>query len=114
MRTYLMENEIILDERQMVKLLDTVDKLEQDTEYRVGRRFFDLFFSRVPCEENGFKGFDYEKLCAMVLFFANKSTELLKTKLMKLLNYSDMIYYKEKWDINIRLEICTPALWPCA
>lgn len=31
----------------------------------------------------------------MVLFFANKSLELLKTKLMKLLNYSDMIFYKE-------------------
>ena len=81
MRTYLTENEIVLDERQKAKLLDTVDKLEQDTEYRVGRRFFDLFFSRVPCEENGFKGFDYEKLCAMVLFFANKSTELLKQSL---------------------------------
>lgn len=51
--------------------------------------------SRIPCEENGFKGFDYEKLCAMVLFFAHKNTELLKTKLMKLLNYSDMIFYKE-------------------
>lgn len=32
---------------------------------------------------------------AMVLFFANKSAELLKTKLMKLLNYSDMIFYKD-------------------
>ena len=93
MRTYLTENEIVLDERQKTKLLDTV--LEQDTDYRVGRRFFDLFFSRIPSEENGFKGFDYEKLCAMVLFFANKSAELLKTKLMKLLNYSDMIFYKE-------------------
>ena len=95
MRTYLTENEIALDERQKAKLLDTVEKLEQDTEYRVGRRFFELFFSRIPCEENGFKGFDYEKLCAMVLFFAHKSSELLKTKLMKLLNYSDMIFYKE-------------------
>ncbi len=95
MRTYLTENEIALDERQKTKLLDTVEKLEQDTEYRVGRRFFELFFSRIPCEENGFKGFDYEKLCAMVLFFAHKSSELLKTKLMKLLNYSDMIFYKE-------------------
>lgn len=36
--------------------------------------------------ENGFKGFDYEKLCAMVLFFAHKNVELLKTKLMKLLH----------------------------
>lgn len=95
MRTYLTENEIMLDERQKTKLLDTVEKLEQDTEYRVERRFFELLFSRIPCEENGFKGFDYEKLCAMVLFFAHKSSELLKTKLMKLLNYSDMIFYKE-------------------
>lgn len=31
----------------------------------------------------------------MVLFFAHESSELLKTKLMKLLNYSDMIFYKE-------------------
>ena len=95
MRTYLTENEIALDERQKAKLLDIVEKLEQDTKYREERIFFDLFFSRIPCEENGFKGFDYEKLCAMVLFFAHKSTELLKTKLMKLLNYSDMIFYKE-------------------
>ena len=95
MRTYLTENEIVLDERQKAKLLDTVDKLEQDTEYRAGRRFFEIFFSRIPSEENGFKGFDYEKLCAMVLFFAHKSTGLLKIKLMKLLNYSDMVFYKE-------------------
>ena len=95
MRTYLTENEIVLDESQKAKLLDTVDKLEQDKEYRAGRRFFEIFFSRIPSEENGFKGFDYEKLCAMVLFFAHKSTGLLKTKLMKLLNYSDMVFYKE-------------------
>ena len=95
MRTYLTENEIVLDERQKAKLLDTVDKLEQDKEYRAGRRFFEIFFSRIPSEENGFKGFDYEKLCAMVLFFAHKSTGSLKTKLMKLLNYSDMVFYKE-------------------
>ena len=95
MRAYLTDNEIVLDERQKLKLLDTVERLEKDTEFRVGSRFFDLFFSRIPCEENGFKGFDYEKICAMVLFFSQKSPELLKTKLMKLLNYSDMIYYKE-------------------
>lgn len=95
MRTYLTENEIALDERQKAKLLDTVEKIEQDTESRVGRRFLELYFSKKPCEENGFKGFDYEKLCAMVLFFSHKSSELLKTKLMKLLNYSDMIFYKE-------------------
>lgn len=95
MRTYLIENEIAIDEKQKIRLLDTVEKLENNAEYREERVFFEKIFSKVPCEENGFKGFDYEKLCAMVLFFAHKSPELLKTKLMKLLNYSDMIYYKE-------------------
>lgn len=35
MRTYLTKNEIMLNERQKTKLLDTVEKLEQDTEHRV-------------------------------------------------------------------------------
>ena len=95
MRTYLMENEIALEERQKVRLLNVVKKLEQDREYRVGRGFFERFFSSIPCEENGYKEFDYDKLCAMVLFFAHKNEDLLKTKLMKLLNYADMIFYKE-------------------
>ena len=95
MRTYLTENEIVIDEKQKARLLNIVEKLEQDTEYSAERRFLESIFSKIPCEENGFKGFDYEKLCAMVLFFTHKSSELLKTKLMKLLNYSDMIFYKE-------------------
>jgi putative zinc finger/helix-turn-helix YgiT family protein len=95
MRTYLTENEVLLDARQKTKLLNTVNKLEQEKEYHAERRFLNIFFSNVPCEENGFKAFDYDKFCAMVLFFSHKSSELLKTKLMKLLNYSDMIYYKE-------------------
>ena len=95
MRTYLMENEVILNERQKGKLLAIVENLEQNEEYRAGRKFFNHYFTKVPCEENGYRAFDYDKFCAMVLFFAHRSTELLKTKLMKLLNYSDMIFYKE-------------------
>lgn len=95
MRTFLTENEVTLNARQLNRLLETVEKLEQNEEYRSSKRFFNRFFAGVPSEENGFRTFDYEKFCAMVLFFANKSTELLKTKLMKLLNYSDMIFYKE-------------------
>ncbi|MBD5474100.1 MAG: DUF4065 domain-containing protein [Lachnospiraceae bacterium] len=95
MRIYLTENEVALSQKQLSKLLETVDMLEQNEEYRSSRKLFRRFFTRLPSEENGFKTFDYEKFCAMVLFFAYKSTELLKTKLMKLLNYSDMIFYKE-------------------
>lgn len=95
MRTYLTENEVTLDTRKKAKLLETVDKLTQNAAYQSGRRLLDLFFSKSPSVENGFKAFDYEKLCAMVLFFAHKNTELLKTKLLKLLNYSDMVFYQE-------------------
>ena len=95
MKTYLTENEIYLDKKQYSKLIDIVEKLKRDTADQASRRLLGLFFSQTPCEDNGFKGFDYEKLCAMVLFFAHKNSELLKTKLMKLLNYSDMIFYKE-------------------
>lgn len=95
MRTYLTENEVSLGEKQKEKLLAVVEHLEQNEEYRTGRRFFNRLFIKVPCEENGYRVFDYDKFCAMVLFFAHKSSELLKTKLMKLLNYADMIFYKE-------------------
>ena len=82
-------------EKQKAKLLDTIDRLLQNPDDRNKANSFTQYFSPVPCEENVFKCFDYEKMCAMVLFFAKKNTGLLKTKLMKLLNYSDMIFYKE-------------------
>ena len=95
MRTYLTENEVGLDEKQIKRLLDTVERLEKSTEYRSKIRFFNSIFSETPCEENGYRRFDYDRACAMVLFFANKCKSLLKTKLMKLLNYADMVFYKE-------------------
>ena len=95
MRVFLNENEILLDERQKKKLYNAVGELENKTKINDESNLIDLYFLNTPCAENGFKVFDYEKTCAMVLFFAHKNTDLLKTKLMKLLNYSDMIYYKE-------------------
>lgn len=95
MRTFLAENEIMLESKQRTKLIETVELLEKNTEYISEKHLFDKYFSGYPCEGNGYKAFDYDKTCAMVLFFAKKSSELLKTKLMKLLNYSDMIFYKE-------------------
>ncbi len=95
MRTYLAENEVMLDDKQRAKLLETVWELEQDSGYHAGKRIASLFFGERPSIENGFKPFDYEKFCAMVLFFARKSAGLPKVKLLKLLNYSDMIFYQE-------------------
>lgn len=96
MRTYLMENECSLDERKKNKLLEAVRKLEQSERDKIEKKFLDLFFVESPCEENGFQTFDYDKFCAMVLFFTHKDSRLLKTRLLRLLSYSDMISYIER------------------
>ena len=95
MRTYLMENEVFLNEKQIQKLFHSIEELERDKEDSTGKSILNNYFGKTPCEENGYKTFDYDRFCAMVLYFANQDTDLLKTKLMKLLNYSDMVYYKE-------------------
>ena len=95
MRTYLTDNEIFIDEKAKSKLLTVVENLEQNEFSLTERLFLRNCFSSIPSEENGYRSFDYEKFCAMVLYFSNQKSELLKTKLMKLLNYSDMVYYKE-------------------
>ena len=95
MKQYLLENEITLSDKQKIKLFNLVDNFEKNNNYCDENLVFSYFFSQTPCIENGFKGFDYDKFCAMVLFFLSKHKELLKTKLMKLLNYSDMVFYKE-------------------
>lgn len=95
MKFYLSENENSLDERHLSKLLVLVNKLISKNEKEDSCKFIDLYISSTPSIDNGFKSFDYEKFAAMVLFFASKGTDLLKTKLMKLLNYSDMIFYQE-------------------
>lgn len=95
MWTYLTENEVLLTDKQKKRLLDIVAKLKKESEFQSGHQLINRYFLKTPCEENGFKVFDYDKFCGMVLFFANKNRELLKTKLMKLLNYADMVFYKE-------------------
>ena len=52
-------------------------------------------YSYSPNVYSGFKRFDVEKFMAVVLFFALNQSLLYKTKLMKLLWYSDMLFFKE-------------------
>ncbi len=47
-----------------------------------------------PNMYSGFKKFDINKVVAMITFFAAHQKELYKTKLMKLLWYADMLYFK--------------------
>ena len=63
MRKYLAENEVTLNTKQKTKILKTIEQVEQENEAKVSRHFFDMLFSQVPSEDNGFKGVDYEKMC---------------------------------------------------
>lgn len=51
-------------------------------------------YNHQPDIYSGFKKFDIEKLKAVILFFALNQSALYKTKLMKLLWYSDMLFFK--------------------
>lgn len=54
MRKYLAENEVTLNTKQKTKILETIEQLEQENEAKVSRHFFDMLFSLVPSEDNGF------------------------------------------------------------
>ena len=95
MKSYLMENEVLLDERQKEKIFSRIEELESAGGIAGDKPIFNYLFSKEASINNGYKVFDYEKFCAMVLYFAHKCDGLLKVKLFKLLNYSDMIFYKE-------------------
>ncbi len=57
---------------------------------------FDAFLNIVPNRFSGFKKFDFRKFTEMVRFFASRiNGNLYKTKLFKLLWYSDMYFFRE-------------------
>lgn len=95
MKSYLKENDPPLDPKLLMDLSHRVDNLIENFSKTISDNIDEYLFSSPPSIKNGFKEFEYCKFAAMVTFFANKNSELLKTKLMKLLNYSDMIFFKE-------------------
>lgn len=95
MKSYLQDNEIMLDDQQIVKIYEAITRMEDNSEVKRSENMMKLMFSQEASIENGFRSFDFEKFCAMIMFFANRGSRLLKVKLMKLLNYADMIYFKE-------------------
>lgn len=96
MKQYLLDNEVNLSDNEKKKLELRIDTLiENGNKDKAGKRLINYYFQMNPSIKNGFKTFDFEKFYAVILFFASKGKELLKVKVLKLLNYSDMLYYKE-------------------
>lgn len=94
MQEFLSQNEINLDEKKLTKLkqrlADTKALNSDDFDYG----YVSKLFSKELSIENGYKQFDFDKFALCVMFFIEKNPELLIVKLNKLLNYADMLFYK--------------------
>lgn len=63
-----------------------------------------------PCDENGYKTLDIDKLEAVVSYFAERIRNLYKVKLMKLLWYADALNYKRNEVSMMGLVYCHDAM----
>jgi len=90
MLEYLRTNKDIVDEK-------LVDNILKNIESNVSINDFDYedLFNYEPSEYSGYKRFDYKKACDMIRFFVDKFGKIQSTKLLKLMSYSDMLYFKE-------------------
>ncbi len=96
MKTIVIEKEVIDKEKNKEKLLSIIDELTKNRSKTIKRDMIINAFPDKESIENGYKTFDYDKYCSMIQFFAGKSQQMPKVKLMKLMFYSDFLSYKEK------------------
>ena len=89
MKKYLEENELTISK----KMKDRV--LERITQGSDLNPIADQSESFSPSIYTGYKMFDYEKYCAMIRFFVDRNKNMLKVKLLKLMNYADMLFFAE-------------------
>lgn len=85
-----------LEVKEIKAVEDALEKLNHNERRRDNQILASIKFLAEKDADvfNGFKRFNIEKFKAMVVFFAKKQPSLYKTKLMKLLWYSDMLYFK--------------------
>ena len=95
MNNFLKQNEITFDEKQLQKLQTRLAQLKKDKSEEYDYGYISNLFSSELSLENGYKEFDFDKFAACVLYFIKASKELLIVKLNKLLNYTDMLFYKQ-------------------
>lgn len=94
MHEFLQKNEVLLEQKQLQKLQERLAALNTAQAEDFDYGYVSNLFPHDLTLENGYKEFDFDKFASCVLFFINQSPELLIVKLNKLLNYSDMLFYK--------------------
>lgn len=95
MEEYLNNHLTLMSDKEEKKLREKIEQLKEEEYKQIEEFFFDKAYDYKASIDSGNKKFDYIKFKNMVLYFINKNKGLLKTKLLKLLNYSDMYYFKD-------------------
>jgi len=87
---YLKENKDSIDSKISNKILKNIDINSKQIDFT-----FKAEFDYEASLYSGFKEFDFDKTCAMIQFFIEKFGRIQSVKLLKLVNYADMLYFKE-------------------
>lgn len=97
MRRFLQQGHARLEGPEQERLLQRLEQLERCEAQSFGERLLSgISLEREPSINNGGRVFSYRRFAAMVTYLAAKPGELLQVKLMKLLNYADMLFYREQ------------------
>lgn len=74
-----------------------INIIDDEGEESISRSLLEVKYVKygTPCEFNGNKILDISKLEAIISYFAKNLNHLYKVKLMKLLWYADMLYFRE-------------------
>lgn len=89
MKKYLEDNELSISKKAKERILNVIMQGENSTEAEGQNE------SSLPSIYTGYKMFDYEKYCAMIRFFVDQNKKMFKVKLLKLMNYADMLSFAE-------------------
>lgn len=89
MKEYLEDNELSISRKTKERILDRIMQRQDSIEVEGQSENIS------PSIYTGYKMFDYEKYCAMIRFFVDKNIKMFKVKLLKLMNYADMLFFAE-------------------
>ena len=85
----------ILSQKESAKFISTADEIEKSEKEHAWEKIFErkIFQYETPNEFSGYKNPDFEKI-SQVISYLSDTTDLYKTKLNKLLFYTDFYLYQ--------------------
>ena len=96
LKKLLEENKDRINQKDYLQIKKNIhNTMIKDIDKKIEENIEEKYFNEILDEYCGFTQFNYEKMVNMILFFATKFNRLFKTKLMKLLFYSDFVHFHD-------------------